>query len=339
MGIKQSQSLHNGNKYCKGIFFSNISRTIGWESIRKLPCNVAAQGSRRDFHRLASSCQAFTAVYPRRSFICRANSMPISLQESASYGDNSIEDEDPYTDLEEEALAKPPTSEQIMTLLADTHRAKLTKKLSEANQQNRFLKRQLNVKEDALVKFKSELAVMELEIQALVRLAEEIAQCGIPEGSRKINGKYIHSHLVARLEGIVVFALNLITPHDYSQPYMIHKSQVYFLCKCIVFAYIAVNELLKEQIKDVDAAQSKEVSVFWVGMAESVQVMGTFDGWSQGEHLSPEYTGSYTRFSTTLLLRPGRYEIKFLVDGEWKLSPEFPIIGEGLTKNNLLVVE
>lgn len=39
--------------------------------------------------------------------------MPISLQESASYGDNSIEDEDPYTDLEEEALAKPPTSEQV----------------------------------------------------------------------------------------------------------------------------------------------------------------------------------------------------------------------------------
>ena len=41
-----------------------------------------------------------------------------------------------------------------------------------------------------------------------------------------------------------------------------------YQCKCVVFAYIAVNEQLKEQIKDVDAAQSKEVSVFWVGMAE-----------------------------------------------------------------------
>lgn len=30
----------------------------------------------------------------------------------------------------------------------------------------------------------------------------------------------------------------------------------------------AVDEKLKEQIKDVDAAQSKEVSVFWCGMAE-----------------------------------------------------------------------
>ncbi|MCI30771.1 putative 5'-AMP-activated kinase-like protein, partial [Trifolium medium] len=53
--------------------------------------------------------------------------------------------------------------------------------------------------------------------------------------------------------------------------------------------------------------------------------MGSFDGWSQGEHLSPEYTGSYTRFSTTLMLRPGRYEVKFFVDGEWHLSPELPV--------------
>ncbi|KAK7379244.1 hypothetical protein VNO80_04699 [Phaseolus coccineus] len=285
----------------QGIFFSNISRTMGWESSKKFSCKVAALSSTRDFHRLASSFQAFTTVYPKRHFICRPNSMPISLQESASYGDNSPEGEKPSRDSEEETLAQPLTREQVMTLLADTQREKLTKKLSEANQQNRFLKRQLNVKEDALVKFKSKLSVTEHEIQALARLAEEIARCGIPEGSRKISGKYIHSHLVARLE--------------------------------------AVREQLKEQIKDVDAAQSKAVSVFWIGMAESVQIMGTFDGWSQGEHLSPEYNGYYTRFSTTLLLRPGRYEIKFLVDGEWKLSPEFPIIGGGLMKNNLLVVE
>lgn len=137
--------------------------------------------------------------------------------------------------------------------------------------------------------------------QALVSLAEEIAQSGIPEGSRKINGKFIQSHLLSRLE--------------------------------------AVHEKLKEQIKDVIAVQSKEVPLFWCGMAQSVQVMGTFDGWSQGEHLSPEYNGSFTKFSTTLMLRPGRYEIKFLIDGEWQLSPEFPTVGEGLMKNNLLIVE
>ncbi|KAJ6369611.1 hypothetical protein OIU76_027955 [Salix suchowensis] len=206
------------------------------------------------------------------------------------------------------------SSDELKALLLDSQRKNLTKKLSEANQQNRFLKRQLHVMEDALVNFKRELAVVELEFPggtsctsslhesdiALVMLAEEIAQYEIPDGSRKINGKYIQSHLHSRLK--------------------------------------ALQKKLKEQVKDVDVAQSKEVSLFWCGMAESVQVMGSFDGWSQGEHLSPEYDGSFTKFSATLMLRPGRYEIKFLVDGEWQLSPEYPTIGEGLTENNLLIV-
>lgn len=37
--------------------------------------------------------------------------------------------------------------------------------------------------------------------------------------------------------------------------------------------------------------------------------MGSFDGWTQGEEMSPEYTGDYARFSATLKLRPGRYTI------------------------------
>jgi len=32
-------------------------------------------------------------------------------------------------------------------------------------------------------------------------LAEEVANSSVPVGSRKINGKYIQSHLVSRLEG------------------------------------------------------------------------------------------------------------------------------------------
>jgi hypothetical protein len=31
--------------------------------------------------------------------------------------------------------------------------------------------------------------------------------------------------------------------------------------------------------------------------------------------------------------------MKFLVDGEWQISPEFPTSGEGLMENNVLVVE
>ncbi|KAJ1277816.1 hypothetical protein BS78_04G032000 [Paspalum vaginatum] len=189
----------------------------------------------------------------------------------------------------------------LKSLLADSERSKLLRRLSEANQYNRFLKRQLQIKDDAVVKFKSELAVLELELQVLVGLAAEIANFDVPLGSRKINGKYIQSHLLSRLE--------------------------------------AIHGKVMEQIKDVDSLKPQEISVYWVGMAENVQIMGSFDGWSQGETMSMEYSGDYGRFYATLKLRPGRYEIKFLVDGEWRLSPEYPVAGEGLTQNNILIVE
>ncbi|KAJ7964500.1 protein PTST, chloroplastic [Quillaja saponaria] len=294
------------NRYClhkQPLFVSRNLGKIHCENTWKLPYNVDCRSGRLSYQRLTNSYQASSEEHPISHFVWRAHSLSTSLEESSSLQseDYSIEDEHAPDDSPEELLAQPLASDQLKSLLADTERAKLTRKLSEANQHNRFLKRQLHIKEEALINFKSELAVMELEVQALVTLAEEIAQSGVPKGSRKINGKYIQSHLVSRLE--------------------------------------VIHEKLKEQIKDVDSAQSKEVPLFWCGMAESVQVMGTFDGWSQGEHLSPEYTGSYTSFSTKLMLRPGRYEIKFLVDGEWQLSSDIPTVGDGLMKNNLLIVE
>ncbi|XP_011073631.1 protein PTST, chloroplastic [Sesamum indicum] len=227
---------------------------------------------------------------------------PISLEEEFSAIQNFSKDEGSgYEISAEEDLEGPPSSEELKALLADSQRSKLIKKLSEANQQNRLLKRQLQAKDHALVSFKRELAIIDQEIKALVRLAEEISSYSIPDGSRKINGKYVQSHLLSRLEAI--------------------------LEKCA------------QQIKDVNAAQAQAVHLFWNGVAENVQVMGSFDGWSQGEHMSPEYNGSYATFSATLMLRPGRYEIKFLVDGDWKLSPEFPTVGEGMLQNNLLIVD
>lgn len=278
-------------------------RTLDRGKSHRVPFNLAPWNLRTSCRRLAHSHLACTKKLLKNHIFWRTNSAPVGLEESSSVWseDASTDDEQDSVDPIEELLDQPVKSEELKALLADSKRTKLTKKLSEANQQNRFLKRQLHEKDKSLINFKTELAVMELEIQALVSLAEEIAKSGIPEGSRKVNGKYIQSHLVTRLE--------------------------------------AVREKLKEQIKDVEAAQSKEVPLFWCGMAESVQVMGSFDGWSQGEHLSPEYSGSFTQFSTTLMLRPGRYQIKFLVDGEWHLSPEYPTIGEGLTENNLLIVE
>ncbi|KAL3346268.1 hypothetical protein AABB24_024947 [Solanum stoloniferum] len=265
------------------------------ENIDGVRGNMASYNSRKSFHRMHKS---FSNPIPCTSWkiFCAPENLEkrFSVVVSEKIADAGLSDP-------EEVPEQPLRSEELKLLLADAERSKLLKKLSEANRYNRLLKRELQAKEDALVNFKSELSVTELEIQVLARLAEEIAKSAIPAGSRKINGRYIQSHLFSRLE--------------------------------------AIREKLKEQIKGVEAVQAKEVPLSWVGVAESVQVMGSFDGWSEGEHLSPEYTGSYMNFSATLFLRPGRYEIKFLVDDEWKLSPELPTTGEGLTKNNLLVVE
>ncbi|XP_042462624.1 protein PTST, chloroplastic-like [Zingiber officinale] len=266
------------------------------------PCN--SYKSSQEFPRY------FCMIQPYQSFLYRHKSsrnfaMPTSVGEEPSSlseeentnGANEIVPDD-TSDMGSPTKL---TSDELKALLLDTERKKLLQKLSEANQYNRVLKRQLLVEEDALAKYKNELAVLEVELQALVGLAEEIANSGIPLDSRKINGKYIQSHLLARLE--------------------------------------VVHGKVMEQIKEVDSLKFEEVDLFWIGMAESVQVMGSFDGWTEGEEMSPEYSGDYARFSATLKLRPGRYEIKFLVDGEWQLSPKLPIVGEGLMKNNLLVVE
>ncbi|KAL2531667.1 5'-AMP-activated protein kinase-related [Abeliophyllum distichum] len=276
---------------------------IKMKNVDRIHGNMAGWSSVVDHQRLRKSNRVSFWKNPKHHVSWRVCCTPVSLEGElpSIQSKNFVKDEESEFDDSPEEAQQPLSSDELKALLADTERSKLIKKLSEANQHNRFLKRQLQTTENSLSSFKSELATMELEFQALVNLAEEIANYSIPDGSRKIKGKYVQSHLLSRLE--------------------------------------AVQEKLKEQIKDLDAAQPKEVPLFWSGVAESVQIMGSFDGWSEGEHLSPEYTGSYTMFTATLMLRPGRYEIKFLVDGEWQLSPKFPTVGEGLMQNNLLIVE
>lgn len=248
--------------------------------------------------------------YPQQQLVrghpsWRIFSMSIDLEEQPTLisGEDNLSDHDEVIsgDSSKITVSQHLDSNELKSLLADSERTKLVRKLSEANQYNRFLKRELQSKEDTLINFRSELAILELELQSVVALAEEVAKSGNYHGSRKINGKYVPSYLLSRLE--------------------------------------VVQEKIKEQTKGVDAVKVRDVELLWYSMAEIVQVMGSFDGWSQGEQMSPENTGGFTKFSTTLKLTPGLYEIKFLVDGEWQVSPELPIIGEGLMQNNLLLVE
>ncbi|CAM6107351.1 unnamed protein product [Calypogeia fissa] len=221
--------------------------------------------------------------------------------------------EETYADLEgtgdesQNGASSPDLSEQVLSgyelaaLRSDPVRSRLIRKLSEANQYNRFLFREVQEQEKVIRSCRSQISALAHELGALMHLAREIAKDGGKPGTRKINGRYIHSHLSFRLEEL--------------------------------------QSSLLEQSKEIDGVRLREIEFSWSGMAEDVTVMGSFDNWTRGESMSPESTGTFTKFSTLLKLRPGRYEIKFRVDGEWLLSPDLPTTGEGLMMNNLLIVD
>ena len=100
----------------------------------------------------------------------------------------------------------------------------------------------------------------------------------------------------------------------------------------------ALQALVDHSLGKVNKHRVRPVEVSWSGMAEDVRVMGSFDGWTHGMPLTPEERASYTTFSATLQLLPGTYEIKMLVDGQWRVAADWPQLGEGLEANNLLTV-
>ena len=57
--------------------------------------------------------------------------------------------------------------------------------------------------------------------------------------------------------------------------------------------------------------------------AHMVEVAGTFNGWHpQANPLEPTGTGDWT---TKVMLKSGRYEYRFIVDGFWTDDPQVPL--------------
>ena len=69
-----------------------------------------------------------------------------------------------------------------------------------------------------------------------------------------------------------------------------------------------------------------------------VEVAGSFNNWNTRMQMVPgEMRGMYT---TDLYLYPGTYQIKYIVNGEnWVIDENAPTWGEGLERNNVIVVE
>jgi len=83
-------------------------------------------------------------------------------------------------------------------------------------------------------------------------------------------------------------------------------------------------------------AESVELSVNFPA-AHDVQVAGSFEPYWQQRH--PMQKNAAGRWTLSLDLPPGRYEILFLVDGQWQHDPSQPAISDTFGGwNNLLVV-
>lgn len=69
--------------------------------------------------------------------------------------------------------------------------------------------------------------------------------------------------------------------------------------------------------------------------------MGSFDGWTRGVELNAEdnMDAGFSLFTTVITLKPGEYQVKLQVDGEWRLCMDWPTMddGSGNTVNVLTV--
>ncbi|PUZ37557.1 hypothetical protein GQ55_9G129200 [Panicum hallii var. hallii] len=101
------------------------------------------------------------------------------------------------------------------------------------------------------------------------------------------------------------------------------------------------NKIIEDKqrrLGEVEKALSelRTVCIMWANPASEVLLVGSFDGWTSQRKL--ERSSERGMFSLNLRLYPGRYEIKFIVDGVWKNDPLRPTVYNNGHENNLLVV-
>ena len=79
----------------------------------------------------------------------------------------------------------------------------------------------------------------------------------------------------------------------------------------------------------VDACPGSEVSV-----------VGSFNGWAPGRHPLRPTVDQPGVFDRTLLLPAGRYEYKFVIEGEWSADPSCPrwVVNEFRTLNSVVEI-
>ncbi|XP_073052568.1 protein PTST homolog 3, chloroplastic-like isoform X2 [Primulina eburnea] len=120
-------------------------------------------------------------------------------------------------------------------------------------------------------------------------------------------------------------------------------------------AEIEINraqKLISEKETELYAAEGslsglKEVEVKYTGYGEIVELAGSFNGWhhrikmdphSSSIGVGPTETRKSLLWRTVLWLYPGIYEIKFVVDGDWRIDPSMESVTRDTLHNNIIKV-
>ncbi|GAV58139.1 hypothetical protein CFOL_v3_01673 [Cephalotus follicularis] len=112
------------------------------------------------------------------------------------------------------------------------------------------------------------------------------------------------------------------------------------------------KKLISEKDAELSAAEEslsglEEVQIQYCGDGEIVEVTGSFNGWHHRIKMDPQPSTSVVDpigsrpsrlWSSVLWLYPGVYEIKFIVDGHWKIDPQRESITRCHICNNILRV-
>ncbi|BBN09924.1 hypothetical protein MPTK1_4g23780 [Marchantia polymorpha subsp. ruderalis] len=106
---------------------------------------------------------------------------------------------------------------------------------------------------------------------------------------------------------------------------------------------LEIRDVLKvseDKVKKIEKATTGLQSllparIVWPNPAKEVFLIGSFDGWNQ--KIKMELSGAGV-FLATVPLHPGRYEIKFIVDGTWRVDTARPIVYGGGYENNVLTI-
>ncbi|KAF6164339.1 hypothetical protein GIB67_029222 [Kingdonia uniflora] len=103
---------------------------------------------------------------------------------------------------------------------------------------------------------------------------------------------------------------------------------------------IEAQKIVKLKQKKINEARKtlsllRSACIIWPNSASEVLLTGSFDGWTTQRRMERSSSGI---FSLSLMLYPGRYEIKFIVDGVWMIDPLRPIVKVDGYENNLLEV-